>query len=194
MTVRGLPEFSMRRADDTDFGLIWFIVHQGVIIPITMNQSCVSYEIICGSFYFSKAFGASRPLQVATWVLPARAMIRTDYANLGRRVDIIDHRVIISIPMHSLCIGNELFSGFFSRHSTKLRKNSRQDGYVRWFQSFLGWWNKNGSSVWGTVSVYLLISFMDDGNLGDPLSGWGINFGSPSCALDVVSLGSLKLR
>jgi len=46
----------------------------------------------------------------------------------------------------------------------------------------------------GPFPFNLLISFVDDGNLGEPLSGWGINFDSLSCALPVVSLGNLKFR
>lgn len=46
----------------------------------------------------------------------------------------------------------------------------------------------------GPSPVNLLISFVDDGNLNVPLSGWGINFDSRSCALLVVPLGGLKLR
>ena len=40
----------------------------------------------------------------------------------------------------------------------------------------------------------LLISFVDVGNLGVPLSGWGISFGSPSRVLPCASPGNLNLR
>ena len=53
---------------------------------------------------------------------------------------------------------------------------------------------KTAPQLEGPFPVNLLISFVDDGCLGMPLSGWGINFGSPSCVLPCVSIGNLKLR